>query len=63
MGTWIRTSAQDEEYPVTYEYVSGTEGAALPWNVIASLPVNENTYTIGQQVPTAAKPANVTVGD
>ena len=63
VGTWIRTSAQDEEYPVTYSYVSGTEGADLPWNVIDSLPVNENTYTIGQQVPTAAKPANVTVGD
>ena len=63
VGTWIRTSAQDEEYPVTYSYVSGTEGADLPWNVIDSLPVNENTYTIGQQVPTAAKPADVTVGD
>ena len=63
MGTWIRTSAQDEEYPVTYEYVSGTEGAALPWNVIASLPVNENTYTIGQQVPTAMKPDDVVFGE
>ena len=63
VGTWIRTSAQDEEYPVTYEYVSGTEGAALPWNVIASLPVNENTYTIGQQVPTAMKPDDVVFGE
>ena len=63
VGTWIRTSAQDEEYPVTYEYVSGTEGAALPWNVIASLPVNENTYTIGQQVTTAMKPDDVVFGE
>ena len=63
VGTWIRTSAQDEEYPVTYEYVSGTEGAALPWNVITSLPVNENTYTIGQQVPTAMKPDDVVFGE
>ena len=63
VGTWIRTSAQDEEYPVTYSYVSGVEGVELPEEVKATLPVNENTYTIGQQVPTAAKPADVTVGD
>ena len=63
MGTWIRTSAQDEEYSVTYSYVSGVEGVELPEEVKATLPVNENTYTIGQQVPTAAKPADVTVGD
>ena len=63
VGTWIRTSAQDEEYPVTYSYVSGTEGADLPWNVIDSLPVNENTYTIGQQVPTAAKPDDMVFGE
>ena len=63
VGTWIRTSAQDEEYPVTYSYVSGVEGVELPEEVKATLPVNKDTYTIGQQVPTAAKPANVTVGD
>ncbi|WP_418246843.1 InlB B-repeat-containing protein [Dysosmobacter sp.] len=63
VGTWIRTSAQDEKYPVTYSYVSGVEGVELPEEVKATLPVNENTYTIGQQVPTAAKPADVTVGD
>ena len=63
VGTWIRTSAQDEKYPVTYSYVSGVEGVELPEEVKATLPVNKDTYTIGQQVPTAAKPANVTVGD
>ena len=63
VGTWIRTSAQDEEYPVTYSYVSGVEGVELPEEVKATLPVNKDTYTIGQQVPTAAKPADVTVGD
>ena len=62
-GIWECEALPAAEYPVTYSYVSGTEGAALPGNVNDSLPVNENTYTIGQQVPTAAKPANVTVGD
>ena len=63
VGIWTRTSSLDEEYPVTYKFESGTEGAVLPWNVNEQLPVNNSTYSIGQEVTVAAKPNDVVFGE
>ena len=60
VGIWTRTSSQ---YPVTYKFESGTEGADLPWNVNEQLPVNNSTYSIGQEVTVAAKPNDVVFGE
>ena len=63
VGIWTRTSSLDEEYHVTYKFESGTEGAVLPWNVNEQLPVNNSTYSIGQEVTVAAKPNDVVFGE
>ena len=63
VGIWTRTSSLDEEYSVTYKFESGTEGAVLPWNVNEQLPVNNSTYSIGQEVTVAAKPNDVVFGE
>ena len=42
IGTWIRTAFP--VYTVTYEFVSGTSGRALPNGVLAKLPANAVGY-------------------
>ena len=59
----LRAKWEAIPYGVTYSYVSGTEGADLPWNVIASLPVNKYTYAEGEKVTTAMKPDDVVFGE
>ena len=46
------------EYGVTYSYDN-----SVPAEVMATLPTNSYTYSVGQKVTTAAKPEDVTVGD
>ena len=46
------------EYGVTYSYDN-----SVPAEVMATLPTNSYTYSVGQMVTTAAKPEDVTVGD
>ena len=46
------------EYGVTYRYDN-----SVPAEVMATLPTNSYTYSVGQKVTTAAKPEDVTVGD
>ena len=55
VGIWERTQ---KEYGVTYSY-----DPSLPAEVRATLPVNNDTYTVGQKVTTAAKPNSVRVGE
>ena len=47
-----------ELYTVTYSY-----DPSLPPEVQATIPVNNDTYTVGQMVTTAAKPDSVRVGE
>ena len=46
------------EYGVTYSYDN-----SVPAEVMATLPTNSYTYSVGQKVTTAAKPEDVVVGD
>ncbi len=46
------------EYGVTYRYDN-----SVPAVVMATLPTNSYTYSVGQKVTTAAKPEDVVVGD
>ena len=54
----IRGGDQPAEYGVTYSYDN-----SVPAEVMATLPTNSYTYSVGQKVTTAAKPEDVTVGD
>ena len=55
VGIWEHTQ---KEYGVTYSY-----DPSLPDEVQATLPVNNDTYTVRQKVTTAAKPNSVRVGE
>ena len=57
-GIWTREAMMPAEYTVTYSYDN-----SVPAEVMATLPTNSYTYSVGQKVTTAAKPEDVTVGD
>ena len=57
-GIWTREAVKPAEYTVTYSYDN-----SVPAEVMATLPTNSYTYSVGQMVTTAAKPEDVTVGD
>ncbi|MCQ4808116.1 SHIRT domain-containing protein, partial [Intestinimonas massiliensis] len=57
-GVWTREAVKPAEYGVTYSYDN-----SVPAEVMATLPTNSYTYSVGQKVTTAAKPEDVTVGD
>ena len=57
-GIWTREAMKPAEYGVTYSYDN-----SVPAEVMATLPTNNYTYSVGQKVTTAAKPEDVTVGD
>ncbi len=57
-GVWTREAVMSAEYGVTYSYDN-----SVPAEVMATLPTNSYTYSVGQMVTTAAKPEDVTVGD
>ena len=57
-GVWTREAVMSAEYGVTYSYDN-----SVPAEVMATLPTNSYTYSVGQKVTTAAKPEDVTVGD
>ena len=57
-GVWTREAVKPAEYGVTYRYDN-----SVPAVVMATLPTNSYTYSVGQKVTTAAKPKDVTVGD
>ena len=57
-GIWTREAMMPAEYGVTYSYDN-----SVPAEVMATLPTNSYTYSVGQKVTTAAKPEDVTVGD
>ena len=57
-GIWTREAMMPAEYTVTYSYDN-----SVPAEVMATLPTNSYTYSVGQMVTTAAKPEDVTVGD
>ena len=54
-GVW---AVKPAEYGITYSYDN-----SVPTEVMATLPTNSYTYSVGQKVTTAAKPNDVTVGD
>ncbi|MDU1326396.1 MAG: SHIRT domain-containing protein, partial [Clostridiales bacterium] len=57
-GVWTREAVMSAEYGVTYSYDN-----SVPAEVMATLPTNSYTYSVGQKVTTAAKPEDVVVGD
>ena len=57
-GVWTREAVMSAEYGVTYRYDN-----SVPAVVMATLPTNSYTYSVGQKVTTAAKPEDVVVGD
>ena len=57
-GVWTREAVKPAEYGVTYRYDN-----SVPAVVMATLPTNSYTYSVGQKVTTAAKPEDVVVGD
>ena len=50
-GIWTREAVKPAEYGVTYSYDN-----SVPAEVMATLPTNNYTYSVGQKVTTAAKP-------
>ena len=57
VGNWAYVEDEADKYGVTYKYVDD-KGAE---NVPANVPVNSFTYSVGQQVPVASAPDEVTV--
>ncbi len=57
-GVWTCEAVKPAEYSVTYSY-----DKSVPAEVMATLPTNNYTYSVGQKVTTAAKPDDVAVGD
>ena len=57
-ATSLPTIDVECEYGVTYSYDN-----SVPAEVMATLPTNSYTYSVGQKVTTAAKPEDVVVGD
>ena len=57
VGIWkYEANEAADEYGVTYKY-----DHSVPAEVMATLPKNEYTYSVGQQVPLASAPDDVTV--
>ena len=54
----VQKPEEPAEYSVTYSY-----DKSVPAEVMATLPTNNYTYSVGQKVTTAAKPDDVAVGD
>lgn len=54
------TYVQKEKYPVTYEFISGTDGMELPDEVNKLLPVDEELYWEGTAVK-SIQPQNIVV--
>ena len=57
-GVWTKEAKNPNEYKVTYIC-----GENVPAVIMATLPINNYTYLVGQKVTTAAKPDDVVVGD
>ncbi len=57
VGNWEYAEDEADKYGVTYKYVDD-KGAE---NVPANVPVDSFTYSVGQQVPVASAPDDVTV--
>ena len=57
VGNWAYVEDEADKYGVTYKYVDD-KGAE---NVPANVPVDSFTYSVGQQVPVASAPDDVTV--
>ena len=54
----VQKPEEPAEYSVTYSY-----DKSVPAEVMATLPTNNYTYSVGQKVTTAAKPDDIAVGD
>ncbi len=50
VGTWYLTAAPEKEYPVSYRFVSGTDGRSLPDAVLVYTPSDTKLYKKGTTV-------------